>query len=362
VAEEPANSDRSAWQRDAPAGNSPALAHAPVVGGAPVRRLMGVQILATGSYVPDRVVDNEDLATLGFDADWILQRTGIRERRILPPELATSDMALAAAQRCLARAEVAAADVDLLIVATFTPDVPVPSVACLVQHQLGISAPAMDLQAGCAGFVYALGTAAQFIAAGTSRRALVIGADCNSRILNRQDMKIFPLFGDGAGAVLVGPGTSEQGLESYTLGADGSGAELLIRPMGGTRLALTAEGLAANLQFLRMDGRAVFKWAIRILDETIRAVIDSAGLSIDDLDLIVLHQANIRILDAAAEQLGMDRAKMFVNLDRYGNTSAGSIPLALDEAFAAGRIHPGDRVLVSGFGAGLTWGTAILRW
>ncbi|HEY1784822.1 MAG TPA: ketoacyl-ACP synthase III, partial [Pirellulales bacterium] len=252
MAEEPGNSDRSAWRHDAPAGNAPALAQSPVIGGAPVRRLMGVQILATGSYVPDQVVDNEELATLGFDAEWILQRTGIRERRILPPELATSDMALAAAQRCLARAEVAAADVDLLIVATFTPDVPVPSAACLVQHQLGVSAPAMDLQAGCAGFVYALATAAQFIATGTSRRALVIGADCNSRILNRQDMKIFPLFGDGAGAVLLGPGTSDQGLESYTLGADGSGAELLIRPMGGTRLALTAEGLAANLQFLRM--------------------------------------------------------------------------------------------------------------
>ena len=226
---------------------------------------------------PIRSSTTKSWPRLAFDAEWILQRTGIRERRILPPELATSDMALAAAQRCLARADVAAADVDLLIVATFTPDVPVPSVACLVQHQLGISAPAMDLQAGCAGFVYALATAAQFVAAGTSRRALVVGADCNSRILNRQDMKIFPLFGDGAGAVLLGPGTSDQGLESYTLGADGSGAELLIRPMGGTRLAMTAEGLAANLQFLRMDGRAVFKWAIRILDETIRAVVDARG-------------------------------------------------------------------------------------
>ncbi len=323
---------------------------------------MGVQVLATGSYVPDQVVDNEELATLGFDAEWILQRTGIRERRILPPELATSDMALAAAQRCLARADVAAAEVDLLIVATFTPDAPLPSVACLVQHQLGVSAPAMDLHAGCTGFVYALSTAAQFVAAGTSRRALVIGADCNSRAINRQDMKSYPLFGDGAGAVLLGPGTPDQGLESYTLGADGSGAELLIQPMGGTRLATTAEGLAANLQCLRMDGRAVFKWAIRILDETIRGVVDAADLTIADIDLVVLHQANIRILDAAAAQLGIDRQKMFVNLDRYGNTSAGSIPLALDEAFAAGRIRPGDRVLISGFGAGLTWGTAILRW
>ncbi|HTU24352.1 MAG TPA: beta-ketoacyl-ACP synthase III [Pirellulales bacterium] len=362
VAEEPANSDRSDWQGDAAGCNAPALAAVPTIGGAPVRRLMGVQVLATGSYVPDCVVDNEELATLGYDAEWILQRTGIRERRILPSELATSDMAVAAARRCLARAEVSPADVDLLIVATFTPDVPVPSVACMVQRQLGLSAPAMDLQAACAGFVYAMATAAQFVAAGTARRALVVGADCNSRILNRQDMKIYPLFGDGAGAVLLGPGATDQGLESYTLGADGTGAELLIRPMGGTRLACTPEGLAANLQFLRMDGRAVFKWAIRILDETIRAVLDSAGLTIADLDLFVLHQANIRILDAAAEQLGIDRQKMFVNLDRYGNTSAGSIPLALDEAFVAGRIRPGDRVLVSGFGAGLTWGTVILRW
>jgi 3-oxoacyl-[acyl-carrier-protein] synthase III len=357
VTAEPVKTDRSAWQQEAPAGSI-----ATAVGGAPVRRLMGVQVLALGSYVPDAIVTNEQLATLGCDADWILQRTGIRERRILPPELATSDMALAAARRCLARSEIAADEIDLLVVGTFTPDVTVPSVACLVQHQLGISAPAMDLQAACAGFVYALVTAAQFVAAGTSRCALVIGADCNSRILDRGDMKVYPLFGDGAGAVLLGPGTGEQGLAAYTLGADGSGAELLTRPMGGSRLALTPEGLAANRHLLRMDGRAVFKWAIRILDDTIRAVVAAAGLTVEDLDLVVLHQANVRILDAAAEQLGIDRSKMFVNLDRYGNTSAGSIPLALDEAMQAGRIQPGDRVLVSGFGAGLTWGTVIIEW
>jgi 3-oxoacyl-[acyl-carrier-protein] synthase-3 len=267
--------------------------------------------------------------------------------------LATSD---------LERAGVTADQVDLLIVGTSTPDVTFPSVACLVQHQLGIAAPAMDLQAGCAGFMYSLVTAAQFVAAGTSRLALVIGADCNSRILDRSDMKVLPLFGDGAGAVLLVPATEEQGLLAYTLGADGSGADLLTRPMGGSRLALTAEGLASNRHLLRMDGRAIFKWAIRILDDTVRSVLATAGMTVDELDLVVLHQANIRILEAAAEQLGIDRQKMFVNLDRFGNTSAGSIPLALDEAAQAGRIRPGDRVLVSGFGAGLAWGTAILGW
>ena len=207
--------------------------------------------------------------------------------------------------------------------------------------------------------MYALATAAQFVAAGTQPSST--GRRRRLQLADPQPPgheELIRCLATVPARCCWGPARAEQGLESYTLGADGSGAELLIRPMGGTRVALTAEGLAANQQFLRMDGRAVFKWAIRIIDETIRAVVDAADLTIDDIDLVVLHQANIRILDAACEQLGIDRQKMFVNLDRYGNTSAGSIPLALDEAFAAGRIRPGDRVLVSGFGAGLTWGTA----
>jgi 3-oxoacyl-[acyl-carrier-protein] synthase-3 len=220
----------------------------------------------------------------------------------------------------------------------------------------------MDLQNACAGFLYALITGFQYVATGCSRLALVIGSDCNSRIVNPQDMKMYPLFGDAAGAVLLARGSADQGLLAYTLGADGSGADMLYKPMGGSRILPSAEGFAANLHFLRMDGRAVFKWAIRLLDETIRGVTAHAGLTIDDLDLVVLHQANVRILDAAAQQLGIDPAKMFINLDRYGNTSAASVPLALDEAIDLGRLHRGDRVLISGFGAGLAWGTGILRW
>ncbi len=217
VAEEPAKSDRSAWQQRAPAAFSCAVL-VTAVGGCPGAPADGRASPGHGQLRPRSAWSpTKSWPPSGFDADWILQRTGIRERRILPPELATSDMALAAARRCLARSEIAPDEIDLLIVATFTPDVTVPSVACLVQHHLGISAPAMDLQAACAGFVYALVTASQFVAAGTSRRALVIGADCNSRILDRSDMKVYPLFGDGAGAVLLGPGTSEQGLAAYTL-------------------------------------------------------------------------------------------------------------------------------------------------
>jgi len=329
---------------------------------APLRRLTGVQVLATGSYVPDVVVRNEDLASLGYDADWIIQRTGIRERRHAPPEMATSDMAVIAATRCLEQAGVAADEVDLLILGTFTPDLPVPATACLVQDRLGITAPAFDVQAACAGFLYAMITGMQFVAAGTSQRALVIGADTNSRIANPADKKTYPLFGDGAGAVLLGPGDAKQGLVAYTLGSDGSGQDLLCRRMGGSRYPYTLDAMNSQQQFLQMEGRPVFKWAIRLIEDSVREVLKEAQLAIDDIDLLVLHQANIRIMDAAVENLGIPREKLEVNVDRYGNTSAASVPLALDEACRAGRIQPGSRVMLSGFGAGLAWGTALLKW
>ncbi|HEY5315671.1 MAG TPA: beta-ketoacyl-ACP synthase III [Pirellulales bacterium] len=330
---------------------------------APLRRLVGVRVLSTGSYVPDPVVTNEDLhQRLGFDPAWILQRTGIRERRHAPPQMATSDLALEAARRAIDRAGVKASDIDLVLVGTFTPDMSFPSTACIVQDRLGICAPAVDLQAACAGFMYAMVTGMQFIAAGTSQMALVIGADCNSRILNPKDQRTYPLFGDGAGAVLLTPGSQEQGLVSYTLGSDGSGGPLLQRPMGGSRMPINCAQLAEGAQYLQMDGRAVFKWAIRLLDDSIGDVLRHAGLTGHDLSLIVLHQANIRIIHSAVDALGLDRKKLLINLDRYGNTSAGSVPLALDEAFEQGRIRSGDHILLSGFGAGLAWGTAILRW
>jgi 3-oxoacyl-[acyl-carrier-protein] synthase-3 len=329
---------------------------------APLRHLTGVKVVATGGYVPDQVIRNEDLAELGCDPEWIFQRTGIRERRHAPPEMATSDMAIAAAERAMQQAGVTAKEIDLVIVATFTPDWPVPATACQVQSRLGINAPAMDIQAACAGFIYGLITGMQFVATGCSRLALVIGSDTNSRVVDPADKKIYPLFGDGAGAVLLASGSPEQGLVSYTLGSEGSGADLLYTPMGGSRMRPCAAGFDARQHYLKMDGRPVFKWAVRLLAQTMREVLDAASLALGDISLVVLHQANLRIIDAAIDELGIPRDKVLIQIDRYGNTSAGSIPLVLDEANRSGRLKRGDAVLISGFGAGLAWGTSILRW
>jgi 3-oxoacyl-[acyl-carrier-protein] synthase-3 len=321
-----------------------------------------VQILATGSFVPPQVVSNQDLAAEGYDPEWIVQRTGIHARRRAATGLAASDLGYEAAVRCLEQAQVRPDELDLIVLATMTPDSPTPSTACQLQRRLGGHAAAFDVSAACAGFMYALVTGMQFIKTGCARRVLVVGTEVMTRIIDPHDTKTFPLFGDGAGAVLLGAGSDEQGLVSYTLGADGSGADLLVVPGGGSREPHSAESLAAGRQYMRMDGRAVFKWAVNLLAKSIREVLAAAELTGDDIALVVLHQANRRILDAAAEHLGLDPAKLVVNLDRYGNTSAGTIPLALDEIYRSGRLQRGDRVLLSGFGAGLSWGTAVLRW
>lgn len=327
-----------------------------------IRTLSGIRIVSTGGFVPENVVRNEDLGTLGYDADWIIQRTGIRERRHAPAEMATSDMAVEAARECIQRSGVSADEIDLLLVATMTPDSPIPATACVVQEQLGINAPAMDLNAACSGFVYGLVTGMQFVQSGASKLALVIGADKNSLVVNPENKKTYPLFGDGAGAVLLANQADDPGKVTYTLGADGSGKDLLMLPAGGSRMPMTCELIGTDDQFLQMDGRSVFKWAVRMVCDTIKNVTQHANLSVDDLDHIVLHQANLRIIDAAAEGLGIPREKLVINLDRYGNTSAASIPLGLHEAASDGRLKNGDRILVCGFGAGLTWGTAIFQW
>ncbi len=327
-----------------------------------VRKLTGVQVVGTGSFLPDNIVRNEDLAELGFDADWIIQRTGIRERRHAPPEMATSDMAVSAAQRCISRADVDPADIDLVLVATFSPDYLLPATACLVQDRLGLVCPAMDISAACAGFLYSIMTGMQFVATGCSKLALVIGADCNTRVMNPADKKTFPLFGDGAGAVLLAPGSDEQGMLAYLLGSDGSGADLLYRPVGGSRTSVSPENVARGDHFVRMDGRPVFKWAVRLLESTITDVLNKSERTIDDVDLWLLHQANARIIDAAVDNLGIDRDKVVVHLDRYGNTSAASVPIALDESAREGLIKPGAEILMSGYGAGLSWGTGLFKW
>jgi 3-oxoacyl-[acyl-carrier-protein] synthase-3 len=292
-------------------------------------------------------------------------RSGIHERRHVDPGQATSDLAAAAGRAALEQAGPGRApDVDLLVLGTFTPDMCIPSTACIVQEKLGLDAPAMDVTAACAGFAYALVTAAQF-ATGTSRLALVIGADTNSRIVDPEDVKTWPLFGDGAGAVLIeasaDPRDADRGLLAFALGSDGRGAGLLAAPMSGTRQPPTAEGLARREQFVQMDGRAIFKWAIRLAEENVRSVVGRAGLVLDQIDLFVLHQANARIVEGARTALDLPAEKVFMNLDRYGNTSSGSIPLALDEAWRAGRIGPGSTVVVCGFGGGLAWGSAVWR-
>jgi 3-oxoacyl-[acyl-carrier-protein] synthase-3 len=327
------------------------------------RSLLGVRILATGSYVPDAVVTNEHLhQRLGCDSEWIVKRTGILERRHALPHQATSDLCYEAGHRCLEQAGVQARDVDLLVLATFTPDMSIPSSACLVQDRLKLICPALEVQAACSGFMYALVTGATYVLSGASDLALVIGGDCNTRVINPNDPKTWPLFGDGAGAVLLTRGRPDQGLVSYSLGADGGGGDLLSRPACGSRLPPTPELLAQGMHYMHMDGRAVFRWAVAILCDSIRDVLEASRLGIGDLDLFIPHQANVRIINAAIETLGIPRDKVYNNLSRYGNTSAGSIPLGLDEALAEGRVQSGSHLLLSGFGAGLTWGTAVVRW
>jgi len=322
-----------------------------------------VRILATGSYVPDAVVTNEHLhQRFGFDSDWIVKRTGIYERRHVLPHQATSDLCLEAARRCIDQAGVKTSDIDLCLVATFTPDFSFPSTACLVQDQLKLVCPAVDLQAACAGFMYALITGFTYVASGASDLALVIGGDANSRVVNPNDIKTYPLFGDGAGAVLLARGRADQGILSYSLGADGSGGDLLSRPACGSRMLPSPAVLDKGLHYMHMDGRAVFRWAVAILCDTIQDVLKHSERRADEVNLYIPHQANIRIINASVDVLKISRSKVFNNLDRYGNTSAGSVPLALDEAIQEGRLKRDELVMLSGFGAGLAWGTALLRW
>lgn len=327
-------------------------------------QLAGVQIAATGSYVPEEEVTNEDLAALGCDSEWIIRRTGIHARRRASDDQATSDLCYEAALRCIEEAKITVDEIDLIIVATMTPDHPTPSTACHLQRRLGAVAPAMDVNAACAGFMYGLITGSQFIATGNNQCVLVVGADLMSRTVNPDDKKTYPLFGDAAGAVLLTPDTTNSGssILSYQVGSEGCGGEMLCISAGGTRQELTPDMHSQGKQFLAMDGRNVFKWAVRVFDESAKQVLQQANVDPSELAVVVLHQANQRIIDSAVSDLNVEREKVFVNLDKYGNTSGASIPLALDEVVRAGTIKRGDLLLLCGFGAGLAWGTALLRW
>jgi 3-oxoacyl-[acyl-carrier-protein] synthase-3 len=327
------------------------------------RTIMGVRILSCGSYVPDGLVTNEQLGQhFCCDTDWIVRRTGIHERRHVLPHQATSDMCYEACRVCFERTTVKPEEIDFVLVATYTPDTSFPAVGNVLQHRLGLQCAAMDINVACAGFIYAYITGATFIKAGLARRILIVGGDTNSRIANPKDPKTYPLFGDGAGAVIMAAADPDFGIASYQLGSDGAGAELLVRPGCGSRIPPDPEALAAGMQYLHMDGRAVFRWAVSTLSDSIMAVLEHAGLKIDDVDYFLTHQANIRIIHAATDVLDIPRDKVHANVRKYGNTSAGSVPLALDEAIQLGLVGPGKKVVMSGFGAGLAWGTLLMHW
>jgi 3-oxoacyl-[acyl-carrier-protein] synthase III len=316
-----------------------------------------VTITGLGAYAPDRVITNDHLAQMVDTSDeWIMERTGIRERRIAADSQALSDLALPAARTALGEAGSDGTDVDLLIVATVTPDMMFPSTSALLADQLGAkNAAAYDLSAGCTGFMYAVAQAYGMVAAGLSRRALVVGGDVLSRILDWTDRSTVVLFGDGAGAVVL-EAADEAGFLAFELGADGGGGEHLWLPGSGSRLFDEPD------RMVKMNGREVFKFATRVLVSSAEAVLERCGTSVEDVDVYVPHQANVRIIDHATKKLGIPSERVVINVDRYGNTSSGSIPLALADARADGRLRPGSLVLMTGMGAGLTWGSALMRW
>ena len=313
--------------------------------------------------MPERVLTNEELSKLvDTNDEWIQTRTGIRERRIAAPEEATSDLCLPAARAALADAAVAGAEVDLIIVATITPDMLFPATATILAYHLGaVNAAAYDLSAGCTGFVYAMTQGYGALAAGLARRVLVIGADMLSRVVDWEDRSTCILFGDGAGAVVLEQ-VEQGGFHAFELGADGAGGMELLVPAGGSRRPVSAETVAAREHYLKMNGREVYKFATRVLPSSAKAVLEASGKSIWDIDLYVPHQANLRIIEHAARKLGIEEERVFVNVDRYGNTSSASIPLALCEARSEGRLTNGKLVLMTGMGAGLTWGSSVITW
>ncbi|TKH06317.1 ketoacyl-ACP synthase III [Peribacillus simplex] len=309
---------------------------------------MNAGILGLGRYLPDKIVTNADLEKIMDTSDeWIRTRTGIEERRIAKDDIDTSDMAYEAAKAALKNAEISAEEIDLILVATVTPDQSFPSVACMIQEKLGaMKAAAMDVSAACAGFMYAMITAQQFIQTGAYKHVLIVGVEKLSKVTNWEDRNTAVLFGDGAGAAVLGPVSEGKGVLSFELGADGTGGKHLLQ-----------EG-----DFIHMNGREVFKFAVRQMGESSLGVLDKAGLTKEDVDLLVPHQANIRIMEASRERLDLPLEKMTKTIHKYGNTSSASIPMALVEEMEAGRIKDNDLIVMVGFGGGLTWGAIALRW
>jgi 3-oxoacyl-[acyl-carrier-protein] synthase-3 len=320
-------------------------------------------ITGWGYAVPDRVLTNADLEKMVETSDeWIVSRTGIRERRIVGQADSTTSLASLAGTRAIERAGLQASDIDLIVVATATADDFLVSQACMVQAAIGSSAAAFDVGAACAGFVTALNVATQFVNAGVYRRALVVGADTLTRYIDFSDRSTCILFGDGAGAVVLEASTEERGLLSAVMGADGSGAQHLFVP-GAARFAPESADIFPDARpHLKMNGQAVFKFAVNVIGDSSVECIEKAGMTLNDIDMLIPHQANIRIIDAAARKLQLPMDKVWVNLDRFGNTSAASVPIALAEAAESGKLHEGDNVLMVAFGAGLAWAAGLVRW
>lgn len=333
-----------------------------------------VTITGLGAFVPEKVVTNEDLsASLDTSDEWIQQRTGIAERRIAAPEVSTSDLAVPAARDALADAGVEPGEIDLVITATVSPDNVTPAAAARVAHRLGCeNAGAFDLSSGCAGFVFALSMATGAVASGVRDKVLVVGAEAISRLIDWEDRSTAILFGDGAGAAVVsaGPrtdvdgaaGPDRPGILGFDLGGDGSGADALLVPAGGSRMPASCETVQNRQHYLKMNGKEVYRFATRVVTHSAGAVLAKCGYTVDDIDLFVPHQANLRIIEGAVDKLGLPMEKVYTNLQKYGNTSSASIPLCLTEARAEGRLKEGDVVLLMGFGAGLSWGACLLRW
>src|SRR5665648_393858 len=326
--------------------------------------MFSVGIVGTGSYVPENVTTNVDLEKIvDTNDEWITSRTGIRERHFAPKDMPVSELCYLAGLRALEDAKVAPEDVDLVIVATITPDYAFPATACLVADRLGAkNAAAFDLEAGCTGFIYGVATGSQFIATGMYKTALVIGGETMSKILNWEDRSTCILFGDGAGAAVLQAVAEDSGFLSFELGSDGSGGKLLSQPAGGSRNPTSLETVEKRLHTVHMAGNEVYKFAVRIMGEVAVKALEKASLTQEDVDILIPHQANMRIVDAAVKRLGISSDKVIINLNKYGNMSAASIPVALDECSKEGRIKEGDTILMVGFGTGLTWGACVLRW
>ncbi len=327
-------------------------------------KLCNAGILGTGFYVPEKIMTNADLEKIVETSDeWIVERTGIKERRIAEDNQPMSDLALRAAKAALADAGVAAEDLDLIIVATLTSDRIIPSTACMIQNLLGAKhAAAFDLSAACSGFAYAASVAAQFIETGAYKKALVIGAETLSKYINWEDRNTCVLFGDGAGAAVLGQVEKGYGILSFDLGSDGSGGDAIQIPSSGSLMPVSKESIDQKLNLIHMNGRDVFKFAVKAMGKTVKNSLAKIDMPQEKIDWLVPHQANIRIIESAAKRLSMPMDKVIVNIHKYGNMSAACIPIALAEAAAAKRFKKGDIIALSGFGAGLTWASCIIRW